>query len=68
MDDEDEIGLRIAIGNTSLGKNLKFINLVISKIILLFTKTVTAIIMANILGNISNDKFKPSFTPFKNSS
>ena len=30
-----------------------------------FTNMVTAIIMANILGNISKDKCKPSFTPSK---
>jgi hypothetical protein len=67
-DEDDDIGLRIAMGKISLGKYLKSINFTITKIILLFVRTVTAIIIANILGNISRERFKPSFTPFKNSS
>ena len=66
-DDDDDIGLKKAIGIISFGNSLMLINDVISVTILLFTKIVTDTIMANILGNISNDRFNPSLTPFKNS-
>ena len=40
---------------------------VISVMILLFTNTVTEIIIANILGKIFRDNCNPSLIPFKNS-
>ena len=49
--DEDEIGLNIAIGSISLGDRFMFIRDIISFRKLLFTKTVTEMIMVNIDGN-----------------
>ena len=54
-DDEDEIGLNIAIGSISFGNKVILILDIKSVKILLFTKTVTDIIIANILGKISRD-------------
>lgn len=67
LDDED-IGLSMAIGIISLGNIFIFINDIMSFKKLLFTKTVTEIIRANIDGKISIIILNPSFTPFKNSS
>ena len=67
-DDDEEIGLRIAMGRISLGKVVGFIRLIMLFRKLLFTKTVTAKIMANIEGKIFRDIDKPSLTPSKNSS
>ena len=66
--DDDEIGLRIAIGRISFGNRLIFIRDMMSFKKLLFTKTVTDMIRAKIDGKISKLIFKPSLTPFRNSS
>ena len=65
--EDDDIGLRIAIGNISLGNRLIFIREIKSFRRLLFTKTVTEMIRAKIDGKISRLIFNPSLTPFRNS-
>jgi len=66
--DDEEIGLNIAIGKISFGKIFTLINEIMSFRKLLFTRTVTEIIIAKIDGKISRLICRPSFTPDKNSS
>ena len=66
--EEEDIGLKIAIGNISLGNKFILIKEIKSFRKLLFTKIVTEIIKAKIEGKISKLIFSPSLTPFKNSS
>ena len=68
MLDDEEIGLRMAIGSISFGNKLIFINEIKSFRRLLWTRTVTDMIMAKIDGKISRLIFRPSLTPFRNSS
>ena len=67
-EDDDEIGLKTAIGNISFGKMVILIWLIRSVRILLLTKTVTAKIIENIEGKMFRDIERPSLTPSKNSS
>lgn len=65
-----DTGRRRASGSISLGMckydNTGDIFVLISNNILLFVKVLIAKVIANIVGNNSKDRVKPSFTPFKN--
>ncbi len=61
--EDDDIGRKKAIGSISLGNRVILRWDIKSVRRLLFTNMVTAIIIANILGNISKDKCQPSCPP-----
>ena len=67
-EDDEDIGLKIAMGKISLGKRLVLISDIKSFKRLLLVKTVTEMIMANIPGKIESEMSNPSLTPSRNSS